>query len=72
MTTTEIIESLNRRDAIIRDAVSSSPVLASGLFWCYGCGGCRRVEPAKFMREGPPVCCGEQMSLDSPPGGDGT
>ena len=44
----------------------SNPSLARGRVWCRKCGATRKVDTAKCLEQGWPMCCGETMTIDSP------
>jgi len=47
-------------------AIENTPQLKRGVVWCVQCGRSQKVDAARCLASGWPLCCGETMSLDSP------
>lgn len=48
------------------ELAQSVPQFARGMVWCPTCGHSRRVDSARCLAGGWPMCCGQTMTIDSP------
>ena len=49
-----------------RSIVEEVPQLKRGQVWCVKCGATFKVDSARSLRHGWPLCCGQTMTIDSP------
>lgn len=61
-------ETIGRRLSGIHERiVADVPALQRGRVWCRKCGDTEKVDAARCLRYGWPMCCGETMTIDAPP-----
>jgi hypothetical protein len=54
------------QDEMSKSLATCHPKLTRGRVWCHDRGRTVKVDSARCLSSGWPMCCGQTMSLDSP------